>query len=47
LILIHRDLQAVADSIVRHLNLNQAKHYPHFFLDAAARTTDARLWAMG
>jgi uncharacterized membrane protein (DUF2068 family) len=44
--LIHRDVQAVAENIVRHLHLNPARHYPHIFLDAAARATDARLWAM-
>ena len=46
LTLIHRDVQAVAENIVRHLHLNPARHYPHIFLDAAARATDARLWAM-
>jgi uncharacterized membrane protein (DUF2068 family) len=46
LTLIHRDVQAVAESIVRHLHLNPARHYPHIFLDAAAKVTDARLWAM-
>jgi len=46
LALIHRDVQAVAESIVRHLHLNAARHFPHIFLDAAARATDAHLWAM-
>jgi uncharacterized membrane protein (DUF2068 family) len=46
LTLIHRDVQAVAESIVRHLHLNPARHFPHIFLDAAARATDTRLWAM-
>jgi uncharacterized membrane protein (DUF2068 family) len=46
LALIHRDVQAVAESIVRHIHLNPARHFPHIFLDAAARATDARLWAM-
>lgn len=46
LALIHHDVQAVAESIVRHSHLNPARHYPHIFLDAAARSTDARLWAM-
>ena len=44
--LIHHDVQAVAESIVRHIHLNPARHFPHIFLDAAARATDARLWAM-
>lgn len=42
--LIHRDVQHVADEIVRHLHLNPAKHYPHIFLHAASRLTEARLW---
>jgi uncharacterized membrane protein (DUF2068 family) len=46
LALIHRDVQAVAESFVRHIHLNPARHFPHIFLDAAARATDARLWAM-
>lgn len=46
LTLIHRDVQAVAESIVRHIHLNPARHFPHIFLDAAARATDAHLWAM-
>jgi uncharacterized membrane protein (DUF2068 family) len=44
--LIHRDVQAVAEEIVRHLHLNPARHLPHIFLDAAATATDARLWAL-
>ena len=35
LALIHRDAQAVAEEIVRHLHLNPVKHLPHIFLDAA------------
>jgi len=46
LALIHRDAQALAEEIVRHLHLNPAKHLPHIFLDAAAAATDARLWAL-
>ena len=46
LALIHRDVQHVADVIVHHLHLNPAKHYPQIFLHAAARATDARLWAL-
>jgi len=44
--LVHRDVQAVAENIVRHLHINPARHLPHIFLDAAAAATDARLWAM-
>ena len=46
LALIHRNAQAVAEEIVRHLHLNPAKHFPRIFLDAAATATDARLWAL-
>lgn len=44
--LLHRDVQAVAEEIVRHLHFNPASHYPRIFLDAAAHVTDARLWMM-
>lgn len=46
LALVHRNAQAVAEEIVRHLHLNPAQHVPHIFLDAAAKATDARLWAL-
>jgi len=46
LALIHRDVQAVAEEIVRFLHFNPAQHYPQVFLDAAANVTDARLWVM-
>jgi uncharacterized membrane protein (DUF2068 family) len=46
LALIHRDAQKVAEDIVRHIHLNPARHFPHIFLDAAAKATDARLWSM-
>lgn len=46
LALIHRNAQAVAEEIVRHLHINPAQHYPRIFLDAAATVTDARLWAL-
>lgn len=41
--LIHHDLQHVADEMVRHSHLNPASHYPQIFLQAAARTDDARI----
>jgi uncharacterized membrane protein (DUF2068 family) len=44
--LIHRDVEQVAESVVRHLHLNPARHYPRIFLQAAARLTDARLWIL-
>jgi len=44
--LVHRDLQAIAEEIVSHSHLNPASRFPRIFLDAASRTTDARLWAL-
>jgi uncharacterized membrane protein (DUF2068 family) len=44
--LLHRDLQGAAEAVVRHLHLNPARHYPRIFIEAAARTTDARLWLL-
>ena len=41
--LIHRDVEAVAANLVRHLHLNPAHHYPQIFIDAASRTSDTRL----
>jgi uncharacterized membrane protein (DUF2068 family) len=41
--LIHHDLQAIAEKLVRLGHLNPARHYPHVFIDAASRTSDARL----
>lgn len=44
--LLHRDAQHAAETIVRHLHLNPARHYPRVFIEAAARTTDSRLWLL-
>jgi uncharacterized membrane protein (DUF2068 family) len=41
--LIHRDLQQVADHIIRHFHLDPASRYPRIFLDAAARTSDSKV----
>ena len=41
--LLHRDLQAVAERLVRHSHLNPARHYPRIFIQAASHTNDARL----
>jgi uncharacterized membrane protein (DUF2068 family) len=41
--LVHRDLQTVADQIVRHLHMNPARHYPRIFLDAVAGISDSRI----
>jgi len=44
--LLHHDVQRAAESVVRHLHLNPARHYPRVFLEAAAQVTDARLWLL-
>lgn len=44
--LVHRDVEAVAETLVRHLHLNPASHYPRVFLALAGRLTDAWLWAL-
>jgi uncharacterized membrane protein (DUF2068 family) len=41
--LVHHDLQAIAERVVRLSHLNPARHYPRIFIDLASRTTDARL----
>ena len=46
LALIHRDVQALADEVVRHLHFNPAKRFPRILLEAAASATDSRLWAL-
>ena len=46
LALVHRDLQAVAENVVRHLHMNPASRVPRIFLEAASKTTDARLWGL-
>src|SRR4051812_13185516 len=44
--LIHRDVQAFAERLVRASHLDPASRYPHIFIDAASRVTDARLWLL-
>jgi uncharacterized membrane protein (DUF2068 family) len=45
LALIHHDVHHAAERLVRHIHLNPARHYPMIFIEAAARVTDAQLWA--
>jgi uncharacterized membrane protein (DUF2068 family) len=47
--LIHRDVEAGAEKLVRHLHFNPASHYPRILIDAAGRIDDAhlRLLAIG
>lgn len=41
--LLHHDLQAFAERLVRHSHLNPARHYPRIFIQAASHTNDSRL----
>jgi uncharacterized membrane protein (DUF2068 family) len=43
LALVHRDAQQVAESLVRHMHLNPARHYPRIFIRVAGHLTDHRL----
>jgi uncharacterized membrane protein (DUF2068 family) len=40
---VHRDLQSIAEELVRHSHLNPAHHYPRVFIEAATRTSPSRL----
>jgi uncharacterized membrane protein (DUF2068 family) len=40
---VHRDLQSVAEELVRHSHLNPAHHYPRIFVEAASRTSPGRV----
>ncbi len=44
--LIHRDAQSIAESIVWHLRLNPARHYPRIFIEAAGKLNDSGLWLL-
>src|ERR1051326_2130720 len=46
LTLIHRDVQAFADRLVRLSHLNPASHYPRIFLAAASHVTNTHLWLL-
>ena len=41
--LLHRDLQATAERLVRHSHLNPARHTPRVFVEAASHLNDSRL----
>lgn len=43
LVLVHEDVQHVAELLVGHLHLNPARRLSHLFLDAAAVLTEAHL----
>jgi len=44
--LVHKDLEALAEDLVRHFHLNPASRYPRIFLDLADRLADVRLWLL-
>jgi uncharacterized membrane protein (DUF2068 family) len=41
--LVHHDIQHFAERVITHFHLNPAAHYPHIFIEAASKLTDARL----
>jgi uncharacterized membrane protein (DUF2068 family) len=41
--LVHKDVEVIAERLVRHTHLNPASRYPRIFLHAAARLDDPRL----
>lgn len=43
LVLVHEDVQHVAELLVGHLHLNPARRLSHLFMDAAAVLTEAHL----
>lgn len=43
LLLIHKDVHALAVRLIQHSHLNPASRYPEIFLDAASRLHDGRL----
>ena len=43
LALVHRDAQAIAERIVKHLHLDPASHYPRIFVQIATGATPGRL----
>lgn len=43
LLLIHRNVHALAAKLIEHLHLNPASHYPQIFLDATSNLHDSRL----
>ncbi|MDB6140086.1 MAG: hypothetical protein JWO94_3158 [Verrucomicrobiaceae bacterium] len=44
--LVHKDVQAVAERFVERFHMDPAHRYPHIFIDAASKVTDARLWQL-
>lgn len=44
--LIDRNVQQIAEHLVRLSHLNPASHYPSIFVEAAGHVTNARLWGL-
>ena len=44
--LLHRDVEDIADKLVRHLHLNPASDVPRIFLELAARLSSSNLWLL-
>ncbi|MFH0343611.1 MAG: DUF2127 domain-containing protein [Chromatiales bacterium] len=44
LAVVHQDIQAMAEQLVRRFHLNPANHYPQIFIHALSAATEARLW---
>jgi uncharacterized membrane protein (DUF2068 family) len=42
--LLHKDVEAAAESLLVHLHINPDRRLSHAFINAASRMTDARLW---
>ena len=46
MMMLHSDLQQLADELVRHLHLNPASRYPRIFLDLVGHAGNVRLWRL-
>jgi uncharacterized membrane protein (DUF2068 family) len=44
--LVHENVQAVAEELVRHAHLNPASRYPRIFIQLAGDLTAGRLWLL-
>ena len=44
LTLLNRDIETIAENLVRHSHLNPASHYPRIFIEAASHVTNRHLW---
>ena len=44
--LVHHDVQAMGEDLVRHFHLSPSSRYPRIFLDLTAKATDGWLWTL-